>query len=519
MPRFQADYVIVGGGTAGCVLAARLSEDPAIEVILIEAGGGHNDPRLAVPGGQLFVEDWSKLAWELETQADESLGFRQDVWRRGKGLGGSSSINGLIWNRGLPHDYDAWADDCGAMWGHDAFARALERAEKLVHVEAFRSPHCLSKELLQSAEVLGIPVADDVNTLVGEGLGLTRTNQRNGIRMSAARAYLEPARRRPNLRVLTHSTANRIVFEESHAASVDFDRNGEASSAFARREIILCAGAFHSPKLLLQSGIGPKHDLAELGIDLLVDAPEVGRNLHEHPELYVEYEVDVPTYTSGMSWLGQLQAGLSFAVSRSGPATSPGSHVNGYLKSRPDLVYPDLLVFAGPWGNLASNTPFSGGPDIFSISPALCQPKSRGTVRLKSARPDDAILIDGQLLSNPADIDTLKAGVRLVDSLIQAAPFANHVKRRSAPDFSLDDDAKLENWIRANVGICYHASSTCRMGDDAASVVDPSLKVRGVSGLSICDTSVFPFVPSGNTAAPVIALAELAAEHVFPNQP
>jgi choline dehydrogenase len=520
---FAADYLIVGGGTAGCVLAARLSENPDINVVLIEAGGEHNDPRLAVPGGQLFIKDWSKLAWLLKTKPDLSLGDRADIWRRGKGLGGSSSINGLIWNRGLPSDYAAWEAQGAIGWGAHDFAHGFAKAESSqergtkgpVNVEIFKSPHPMAKSLLESAKSLGIFVTPDVNLLTGEGLGLTQTNQKLGLRASTSRAYLQPARHRKNLRIITKASVSKIRFEGGRCVGIDYEHGGTPQSLNAKREVILCAGAFHSPKLLLLSGIGPKSDLKALGIDTLVDAPEVGHNLHEHPELYVEYAMKAETYSSGMSLMGMIKSGLIYGLTRSGPAASPAAHVNGYLKSHAGLDTPDLLLFAGPWGQLAADSAFRGSDNVFSISPALCQPHSRGQVYLSSANPKDQLVIEGRLLNDPRDVQTLKAGVRLVDKIARAKPFSDHSLSRIAPVCDLDDDAALETWIRDTVGICYHASSTCRMGADQGSVVDTDLKVRGVSGLRICDTSVFPFVPAGNTQAPVVALAELCAERIL----
>jgi choline dehydrogenase len=521
------DYIIVGGGTAGCVLAARLSEDAAVRVLLFEAGGEDNSPLLAVPGGMAFVRDWTRHAWMYHTQADASLGGRSESWRRGRGLGGSSRLNGLLWARGLPSDYDRWVAAGATGWGWDAVKPYFEKAESVtaalpergrsgpVAVEMIRSPHELAAPLLASAAALQIPIAPDVNRLAEAGLGLAQTNQQRGVRQSTARAYLKPVRRRPNLTVLTGAEVMGLTFDGGRAAGVDYVHRGERCHAAANREIILCAGAFQSPALLMHAGIGPAEQLRKAGIAVRVDLPGVGAGLHEHPELYVEYAVNVPTYSQQMGFAQMLRSGLAFLLARSGPATSPASHILGYLKTQAMLPYPDILLFAGPWGQLSADTAFAGKRAIFSISPALCQPRSRGRLTLQSTDPRQPLRIDADLLIDPADVTTLAAAVRLVDRIASTSPFADFVIERTSPDnATLNDDQALEAWIRRTVGICYHACSTCRMGSDPMAVTDPELRVIGVSGLRICDTSVFPFVPSGNTAAPVVMLAERAADRI-----
>jgi choline dehydrogenase len=314
--------------------------------------------------------------------------------------------------------------------------------------------------------------------------------------------------------VLTHATVTQIRFDGRRATGAVFEQDGQTHQAAARQEVILAAGAFHSPKLLMLSGVGPAAQLQSLGLPVRADLPGVGEGLHEHPELYVEYRVSTPTYATGLGTAAKLISGVQYLFARSGPAASPSSHVNGYLRTRPELAWPDLLLFAEPWGQLASEQAFNGPQEIFSISPALCQPTSRGQVRLRSANPQDDLLIRPNLLGAEQDVRTLMAGVRLVDKIAGLPPFSAYCLERLSPATPLEDDAALEDWIRSTAGICYHASSTCRMGDDPLAVVDPDLRVRGFENLRVCDTSAFPFVPSGNTAAPVIAFAELAAERI-----
>lgn len=529
-PAFDAevDIVVVGAGSAGCAVAARLSEDPAVRVLLVEAGGPDGTPLFAVPGGQVFVRDWDRYAWRYGCAPDPSRHGRPDEWRRGRILGGSSTINGLIWAVGLPSDYDGWARAGLTGWSWRDVAPWFQRIERYadasagargrdgpVAVERFRSPHALLPDLLAAFAAEGVPVVDDINVVEGAAVGTVQTNQRRGLRQSASVAYLGRARARPNLTVWTGCRVDRVLFEGHRAMGLTLRRAGRECLVKARREIVVCAGAIASPLLLMRSGIGPGSLLQSLGIPVRVDAPDVGRHLQEHPELYVEYEVDQPTYTRNQRGLPMVAAGLQWALARRGPATSPGSHLLGYAHSgrAPDGP-PDLLLFAGPWGRLEDALAFTRGTPVFSLSPSVARPRSRGQIRPTGPHADDPPHIEPNLLGDDEDLRTLMAGVRLVDRIARAAPFAQQVRRRLAPAFSVDDDAALERFVRDDASICYHACGTCRMGVDDAAVVDAELRVRGVQGLRVADTSVMPAIPSGNLNAPAIMIGERAADFV-----
>ena len=527
-PDATFDVVVVGAGSAGCAVAARLSEDPALRVLLLEAGGRDGTPLFAVPGGQVFVKDWDRYAWRYACAPDPSRGGRPDEWRRGRILGGSSTINGLIWALGLPSDYDGWARAGLPGWSWREVAPWFRRIERCaadldgdrgregpVPVECFRSPHALLPDLLAAFAAEGVPTAEDINAVEAAAVGLVQTNQRHGLRQSASVAYLDPARGRQNLTIWTACRVDRVLFDGQRATGVLLNRGNERLTVAARCEIVVCAGAIASPLLLMRSGIGPGPLLQSLGLPVLVNAPEVGQHLQEHPELYVEYEVDVPTYTRHRRWLPMAGIGLQWALSRSGPATSPGSHLLGYAHSgRATEGPPDLLLFAGPWGRLEDALAFTRGTPVFSLSPSVARPRSRGELRPTGPGLEDPPYVQPNLLADEEDLRTLMAGVRLVDRVALAAPFGRHVRRRLAPAFDLGDDEALARFVRDDASICYHACGTCRMGADATAVVDGELRVRGVQGLRVADTSVMPAIPSGNLNAPAIMIGERAADFI-----
>lgn len=519
----EYDYIIVGAGSAGCVIASRLTEDPKVSVLLIESGGSERNWKFRIPGGQSFVKDWGRYAWLYQTESDPSRNDRAETWRRGRILGGSSSINGVIYAIGLPRDFDLWAEMGASGWSWrdvEPFFRRAERCPGLqgrgqsgpVHVEILRSPHRSTEDLIASANAVGIQAVKDINLANSDAIGIAQTNQLSGLRQDSATAYLRPAWRRRNLRILTHARVERVIFDQGQASGLQLSVYDKHFAVKARREIVLSAGAIGSPHLLMLSGIGPAQQLQAHGIAVVADSPSVGSNLHDHPELYIEYEVKDRTYSSAMQWHQLALSGLQFALARRGQATSCASHILAYARSRPEEQAPDLLLFSGPWGYLEDNFTFQSRVNTYSLSPSLCHPRSRGRIALRSPDPREAPVIDPNLLGDRDDVIRLMRGVRLVDRIAQTRPFSDRVMRRLSPDFDLSDDSSLEAYIRENASICYHACGTCRMGDDPSSVVDSRLRVRSVGHLTVADASVIPLVTSGNLHAPTVMIGERTAE-------
>ncbi len=521
----SADYVVIGGGSAGAVVASRLAEQPGTSVILVEAGGSGRSPFLMLPGAMTFVKDWSRHAWLYATEPDPSRGGRVDTWKRGRSLGGSSSINGLIWARGLPRDFDTWAALGATGWGWDGVRDSFMKAEQAlgfdgaergqkgpIWVETFRSPHPLSRDLLQSFGEAGFPVVPDINQARASAAAITQTNQRGGIRQSTETAYLR--KRPPGLRILQRTRAQRLLIANGRAVGAELRRDdGSELRIGANREVIVCAGAIESPALLLRSGIGPADQLRALGIAPVADSPEVGMNMQDHPDLYVEYAVSQSTYSDAGRWSRMPGIGLQFLLRRAGPATSPGTHVFAYGSSRGQLDDPDLLFFTGPFGQIVDGA-FTGRQSMYSVTPSVCRPHSRGRVWISDRSAAVAPRIQPNLLGDERDLALIVDAIGWVDDIVRKRPFADSLVGRVRPHAGLhaSDRADLEAFARAAVATCHHSCGTCRMGSDERSVVDPSLRVRGVADLRVADASVFPQITSGNLNAPVIMVGERAAE-------
>jgi choline dehydrogenase len=518
----SADYVVVGAGSAGCVLAHRLTEDPSVRVILVEAGGKDRHPNIKIPAA--FAKQFhTNLDWDFHTDPEPHCDNRSLFIPRGKSLGGSSSMNAMLYVRGRPLDYDLWEAEGAAGWSWDDVRPYFLRAEHNergasehhavggpVNVADERSPRPLTRRFLEAAERVGIPRIADYNGPEQDGASLCQVTQKNGRRWSAADAYLRPVQDRPNLEVRTGAQVTRIELEGDRAVGVRLrDKRGREEVVRADREVLLSAGAIGSPQLLMLSGIGPADHLRSVGVDVVVDAPAVGGNLQDHPYVVCVWEATAPESLFGADKPRPL---LEWILRRSGPLTSTVAEAFAFVRSRPGLPAADLQYHFAP-AYFVDNGAEEFDGHAFTMGPVLISPKSRGEVRLRSSDPRAKPSIITNALAEPEDLAALVTGVELAREIAAAEPLASAAGREIYPGADVRDDVDVEAHVRRAVELLYHPSGTCRMGGEDA-VLDPDLRVRGVEGLRVVDASVFPLIPGGNTNAPTIMVAERAADLV-----
>ncbi len=528
------DYVIVGGGSAGCVLAARLSEDPAVSVCLIEAGGEGRDLLVRMPAGIVaMVSGRGRINnWAYRTVPQPHLNGRRGFQPRGRALGGSSAINAMLYTRGHPRDYDEWAElGCdGWSWedvlpwfrrseGNSRGADHFHGGDGPLQVRDQCDPRPASRAFVEACAEMQIPLNDDFNGPGQEGAGLYQVTQtwrggRPGERCSAAAAYLHPVMDRPNLSVVTRALATKIVFADKRATGVRYIKGGREHLAEARREVIVSGGAFNSPQLLMLSGIGPADELERHGIDIVHELPGVGQNLQDHPDFTAYWRSrDTDLFGLGLGATASLlKHYLKWRRDGGGLISTPAAEGGAFVRSRPDLDRPDLQLHfvIGMVENHARRLRWGYG---FGCHVCVLRPHSRGQVTLADANPRTPPAIDPAYLSDPRDADLLLSGVRLVRR-IMAAPALAKFRDRELHISGEPDDAELLSHIRARADTIYHPVGTCRMGRDDMAVVDPALKVRGVEGLRVVDASVMPLLIGGNTNAPTIMIAERAAHFI-----
>jgi len=521
----EADFVIAGGGAAGCVLAARLSENASHNVALLEAGGKSDRFLVKMPVGSYLMLGKPESDWLYATEADPSLLGRQGIWSAGRMLGGGSAINGMVYIRGSRADYDEWAERLGCTgWGWHDVQRYFMKSEDFagragpthskggpLGVCLPRKVHPLALAFVQACNEAGLRLVDDYCDGDIDGAFINLVTQRNGERSSAARAFLEPAMRRPNLTVITGALVDRVLIADGRATGVRFVTDGQTWEIKARREVIVSAGTLQSPAILMRSGIGPGDALRALDIPTVVDVPQVGSNLQEHASVQTSYFVDMPTYNTMVGWWRMPMNFLDYFLFGRGALAATPVEAMAYLRSQPDLAEPDIKLQFGPLAfDPATRAPHKRpGVVVFAN---VAKPRSRGEIRLRSTDPSDKPVIDHRLLGADEDVAALIRGLKQVDEIINTPTFAKHLRGRLSPEPRPATNAEWGHHIRSTAGIGYHPVGTCRMGGDAAAVVDPRLRVRGVTGLRVADASIMPVMPAANTNAPTIMIGEKAAD-------
>jgi choline dehydrogenase len=525
------DYVIVGAGSAGCVLARRLTDNGGHRVLLLEAGPPTDKFWVRTPAGMAKLFFHKKFNWNYFTEPMPKLRDRRMYWPRGKGLGGSSSINGMIYIRGHRDDFDHWARLGNAGWSYDAllpyFKRMEDNQRGADHYRGVGGPLCISEpvirhpssdDFVQSAVNLGIPYTDDLNGAHHDAVGFIQHNIRHGQRHSAYTAYVEPVRARPNLVIRTNCAVQRVVFDGRKAVGVEVLENGARHVIKVTKEVILSAGALNSPQLLMLSGVGPADHLREHGIDVVADRPGVGRNLQDHFYIHCSFRsTPGSSYNREISGLRKYWEGLRYVTTRKGYLALGSSQVAAFVKSRPEEPYADLQISFRPMtftyheaGKIAVDPAPAVAASVYRVRPA-----ASGTVTLRSADPGESPVFTPNFLTEQNDINAMIQGIRQIRQIMKTEPIASRIMNETLPGPTVQSDAQLLDFMASHGNSAFHPAGTCKMGHDDLAVVDDRLRVHGVENLRVADASIMPRVTAGNTNAPSMMIGEKAADMII----